>query len=92
MQEVSAKLGPILNLGEMVVPKPKLSADATATNRSSEKYATSSNDASEAYKRESSVASASAVGMDGRDRAFTPVLNRSETSHSEMIKKNFGDF
>lgn len=92
MQEVSAKLGPILNLGEMIVPKPQPSADAAATNKSSEKYATNSNDASEAYKRESSVASASAVGMDGRDRSFTPGFNRSETSHSEMIKKKFGDF
>ena len=74
----------------MALPRPK--SEAKIETKSSEKYATKNDDASEVYKRESSVASASNIGMDGKDRAFTPNLNRSDTSHSEMIKKNFGDF
>ena len=74
---MAAKLGPILNLGELAKPKPAQDlTQAAETSKSAQKYANISNNLDEsgdAYKRESSVASVSNVGM-----------NRENT-----IKKNF---
>lgn len=91
LQEISAKLGPILSLGELA--RPKASLDTEAESKSSQKYATISNatdETGDSYKREASVASVSNVGMNKENqRAFTPHMAGPNKDYEASMRKNF---
>lgn len=99
LQEISSKLGPILNLGELVAtqPKQKSTLEQSSTNvgggvESSQKYTNISEDAtSQSYNRELTVASVSKVGLagDNMSRPSTSVSTRPESSVAGDMKSNF---
>ena len=80
LQEISSKLGPMLNVGEIpaktpatpskhaVKPEPPVSSEQPA-NDSAQKYVNEDSSSLSAYRRESTVASVSNVGFNGSSSA-----------------------
>ncbi len=93
LQEVSSKLGPILNLGDLA-GKTKSSysteTDSASASKSSQKYTNISNNTDltgDAYNRESTVASVSNIGMNRENtRTNSATFNLNE---SLAMRKNF---
>lgn len=92
LQEISSKLGPILNLGELM-PRQKTAIDSSTAQQqqtidSSQKYTEISQDSS--LSRETTMASVSRIGLAGADpsRPSTAVATRPQSSTADL-KKNF---
>ena len=104
MAEVSSKLGPILNIGEISKQPTDESAKASSIDPA-QKY-TNISEGSDIYKREWSVASASNVGVNNEgsrassaasnysndgSRPGTSIANKTGST-TEMMRKNFENF
>jgi len=102
LQEISSKLGPILNLGEMK-PTPTPSPAKTTTDPSSNETKNSDPQASaqkylniskptdetgEAYNRESTVASVSGMHLD-RANSTASALGSYSRQQTEIMKNSF---
>lgn len=93
MQEISSKLGPALNIGDLPKQKEKTEDKSSSDNKNQDaalKYTNITkqvDESGDAYRRESTVASISNVGFQGDSRATTPLL--SSRQKTELMKDNF---
>ena len=110
LAEVSSKLGPILNItnnSEVKSNLPTTSSSSSDQSLSAQKYTSISDSATtntNNYKRESTVASASNVGVDGTTSRINSAASNydsasssssrpgTSTNYSEMMRKNFENF
>ncbi|CAF0853209.1 unnamed protein product [Brachionus calyciflorus] len=87
LQEISSKLGPILNIGEISRPKNKEVESNFQSNADvAQKYSNVSkpvDDSGENYRRESTVASVSNVGFNG------PSRSESRASTANLMRRDF---
>ena len=101
LQEISSKLGPILNLGDMKptppatnTPKPNEANDSNSNepaSNSSQKYLNitkPTDDTGETYNRESTVASVSGMHLDRSNSAASSLGNYSR-QQTEIMKSHF---
>ncbi len=102
LAEVSSKLGPILNIGEINKQQTKTDESTkTSSIDPAQKY-TNISEGSDIYKREWSVASASKVGVNNETSRINSAAsnysndgssNANKTaSTTEMMRKNFENF
>jgi hypothetical protein len=101
LQEISSKLGPILNVGDLVKPpssspkeQPAAITNAPSSSETSAQKYTSitkpTEESGDAYKREFTMASVSRVGFHGESSGAPSERGESRPATSDLVRRSFG--